>query len=141
MPNWQTNNIQIKIARRKIFNNTQKNKKGTSFENLFKEGEELPSHLNDDTGIASHTVLHNLHINQEPSFGDILQYTSHALADYDEQRERTQAQATTEQCFLCDRNGWIAFEDAHSASIVVRCPHDLAVIADIETQKGLKRVR
>jgi hypothetical protein len=75
------------------------------------------------------------------TFGGILYYTTRALEAYDAQVTRAQAQATIDTCTFCDRAGWIAFEDAQGQHFVIRCPHKLETIQNLEIQKGYTRTR
>jgi hypothetical protein len=45
------------------------------------------------------------------------------------------------RCPLCDDVGYVIFEDAEARVVMHPCPHEAAMIAQLEEQKGLRRLR
>lgn len=74
------------------------------------------------------------------TFGGVLQYTSRALTTYEGTKSRKQSQEAISHCALCDRDGWIHFEDSHGRGFTAKCPHNVQAIQDYENRKGLRRI-
>jgi hypothetical protein len=74
------------------------------------------------------------------AFGGILHYATPALATYDEEQKRKQANASIDACKECDSSGWIHFQEANGHTFTAKCPHDLRMIQSREQRDGLTRI-
>jgi hypothetical protein len=74
------------------------------------------------------------------TFNGILHYVTPALATYDEEQKRKQANATIDACKECDSSGWIHFQEANGHTFTAKCPHDLRMIQAREQRDGLTRL-
>lgn len=99
--------------------------------------------------IAHHGVDHARHVvdfayqaaqetHYKPqTFGGILQYTSRAVAAFEETKRKHLEQTIVKHCTLCDRNGFVHFETPGAGQgTSMRCPHNLETIQTIEQQRS-----
>ena len=91
---------------------------------------------------ARHIVDFAYHAAQETNykpqtFGGIIQYTSRALAAFEETNRTQLAQTNIKDCTLCDRTGWLHFETTDPGpGTAMKCPHNLETIQAIEQRNG-----
>jgi hypothetical protein len=94
---------------------------------------------------ARHIIEYAYHAASETkykpqTFNGILHYATPALATYDEEQKRKQANATIDACKECDSSGWIHFQEATGHTFTAKCPHDLRMIQAREQRDGLMRI-
>ena len=90
---------------------------------------------------AHHLVDFSYHAAQETryapqTFGGILQYTSRALAAFEDAKRKQLEQTVVKDCTFCDRNGWVHFNAPESQGTSMRCPHNPETIQAIEQRNG-----
>jgi hypothetical protein len=70
-------------------------------------------------------------------FGGIINYTSRAIADYEQSKLREKHKTAIRDCTLCDKNGFLTLEDVNKTITMSQCSHDAPRIHSYTQSRGV----